>query len=170
MWPNIWSRHYWIYCFALILILFATFILHEYPLFIAKTRWIEKGLWKGNFNPTFRRRPQQVSLRPLYYYVECFDWQMKITNDVYFQSPRSYRTFFCLRKICHAHIISLFRAYNSNTKDIPPDYKILSQQQDYMLLYTRYWAMRTTHYHFILKNLNLLGGSYWNFFLFTPTQ
>ena len=33
----------------------------------------------------FRQRPQQVSLRQLHCDVECFDWRMKISNDVYFQ-------------------------------------------------------------------------------------
>ena len=43
-------------------------------LFIAGNRWIENWLWNWNFNPMcFRRRSQQVNLRPLHCDIKCFD-------------------------------------------------------------------------------------------------
>ena len=46
-------HYYWILCFASFWILFRTFILHKYFLFITWNRWIENWLWNLNFNPMF---------------------------------------------------------------------------------------------------------------------
>ena len=57
---------------------------------LRKHKWIETQLWKGNSIQYFRRRPQQVSLRPLHCGVEWLDCDRWKSQTMYISNRTSW--------------------------------------------------------------------------------
>ena len=89
-------------------------------------KWIEPQLWKGNFNLMISKTSATRNSPPIKLWRRMFRlWQMKITNDVYFQSCQlMFRSRYCH---CDCWVESISWSFTNGKYRYHPNIKSPSQ-------------------------------------------